>query len=279
MNPVKIFLLVITLISSCTQVKQADNNIALPPNTNEQEVIFKFDVKNREAGLYSDQQLLEDIGTIQGIRTKGRASIVIDKMRGNVLRAFYPEGGIGPEQTGIQFVKPLPPADEYYLDYYMKFEQGFDFVKGGKLPGLTSGGSLYTGGRHPNDGQGWSTRYMWIEDGEIIIYFYHVDMQHKWGDTVKMNVKFKRGQWYRITQRIKLNSNRDFNGVMQAWVDGNKVLDHSDVRYRFAPLGNIDTFYFSSFHGGNTLAWAPSADSSILFDQFIVSSTRPADLD
>lgn len=237
-------------------------------------VIFNLDFKKNNIGVYTDHNLLNDVGEVTWKLLDERATIEEDETYGKVLKVKYPKGAVGPKQGGIQFDKPLPKANEYFLEYNMKFEEGFDFALGGKLPGLTSGGEKYTGGVHPDNGEGWSARYMWIADGEIIVYFYHMDMEHKWGDTVKLNVFFKPGQWYHIKQRIKLNDIDKFNGIMEVWVDEKKALYNDDVRYRLAPLGEIDSFYFSTFHGGNTEDWAPKKDSYIYFDNFKVSTPK-----
>lgn len=64
------------------------------------------------------------------------------------LRVSYPSGGVGPGETGTQWPTSLEEFegleaqyDSLYLRYYVKFEEGFDFVKGGKLPGLMGASS------------------------------------------------------------------------------------------------------------------------------------------
>ena len=241
--------------------------------------VFQLNFENDSIGAYLERSLTNTIGAVDWMDLDDRASIQKDAVHGNVLKVKYPKGNIGSKGSGIQFVKPLPKSDEYYLDYEIKFQDGFEFVLGGKLPGLTSGGSEYTGGTHPDNGEGWSARYMWVKEGEIIVYFYHMDMKKKWGDAIKMNTTFKTGQWYRITQHIKLNKADKFNGIMEVWIDGVKVLNDTDVRYRLAPLGMIDTFYFSTFYGGNTAKWAPPSDNYCYFDNFIVSKKKPKGLE
>ena len=68
------------------------------------------------------------------------------------------------------------------------------------------------------------------------------------------------------------------NGIMEVWLDGNKVIYDEKVRYRVAPLGEINSFYFSTFHGGNTTSWAPKNDSYIYFDDIKVSCVKPDNL-
>ena len=241
-------------------------------------IIFQLDFEKNNIGSYLGDNLINDIGEVTWSTIDDRATIEEDSLHGKVLKVFYPKGSLGPEQGGIQFNKPLPDSEEYYLDYYLKFKKGFDFRLGGKLPGLTSGGAKFTGGVHPYNGEGWSARYMWKKGGEVIVYFYHMDMEGKWGDAVKMNTTFDADRWYRITQHIKINDSDKMNGIMEVWVDGNKVINDDKVRYRVAPLGEINSFYFSTFHGGNTPDWAPKNDSYIYFDDIKVSCVKPDNL-
>lgn len=264
-------LLLLVLISFNCKHNENEATSSVAKNDN---FIFQLNFENNKIGDYTSLNLTEDVGKVNWMILKNRAEITEDSIYSKVLKVKYPKGSVGPKEGGIQFEKPIPKSNDYTLEYDIKFAKGFDFALGGKLPGLTSGGNKYTGGIHPDNGEGWSARYMWIEKGEIIIYFYHMDMKHKWGDTVKMNVTFKTGKWYTIKQRIKLNDGDKFNGIMEVWVNDKKVINDTEVRYRIAPLGEIDTFYFSTFHGGNTADWAPKNDSYIYYDNFKVFTPK-----
>lgn len=240
------------------------------------DIVWKLDFKNTALGPLSNQELIDEGGNMEWIGLNNNSTIVEDSKRSNVLDVKYPKGTVGPTTNGSQFLKTLPrEGTDFYLDYYVKFQDGFDFKLGGKLPGLTSGGSTFTGGTHPDNGEGWSARYMWQGNGKIIVYLYYVEMDGEWGESVPLNVNFQTGKWYRITQRIKLNSNRDANGLLQVWIDGSLVLDRSDIVFRYDGLGLIDSFYFSTFHGGSSSDWAPSVDSYISFDNIVVSGDKP----
>lgn len=54
------------------------------------------------------------------------------------------------------------------LSYEVAFDKGFQWVKGGKLPGLRGGSdtSGCEGGAEPNGTDCWSTRLMWRTAGE-----------------------------------------------------------------------------------------------------------------
>ncbi|MEH6548813.1 MAG: polysaccharide lyase [Pseudomonadales bacterium] len=236
-------------------------------------VILLENFESTEVGLYSDQQLTNDWGNIGWVDFFGRASVVGSPVQGKSLRLMYPKGGVGPGQTGGQFEANIPAADEYILSYKVMFEEGFDFRLGGKLPGLTSGGSTFTGGRHPDNGEGWSARFMWREGGSAEIYLYYIDMQHKWGEQLPLQgVVFQPGQWVELKQRIRINTADGQDAHIQAWVDGKLVMEKSDFRLRVGNQGEIDCLYFSTFHGGNSSEWGPLTDSFIQFDDFLVET-------
>lgn len=247
------------------------------PIVKSENVIFELNFDSAEIGSFTKQNLIKEGGVISWCLLGNRANIIADPngKKGNVLKADYPKGTVGPETNGIQFIKTLPASNEYYLDYYVFFEEGFDFRQGGKLPGLTSGGSKYTGGNHPDNGEGWSARYMWVKKTAAIVYFYYVDMKSKYGDAVRSGINFKTGKWYRLTQRIKLNESNLSNGIMQVWIDGNEVINNTNVRYRLWGKGDIDSFYFSTFHGGASKDWSPQNDSFALFDNIKVTKSKP----
>ena len=273
------YLFLTALLISCTKPMQKKTDVTKNKEiTANEDVIFELDFENNKRGAYDSIHLNNDVGVVNWSSIDGRAQMEEDSLHGKVLKVFYPKGSVGPKQGGIQFDKTLPKAEAYYLDYYLKFKEGFDFRLGGKLHGLTSGGEKFTGGIHPDNGEGWSARYMWRKGGELVLYFYHMDMKGKWGDDLNMNTTLLHGKWYRITQYIKLNSGDQFNGVMEVWLDGKRILFDEQVRYRLAPLGEIDSFYFSTFHGGNTADWAPKNDSYIYFDKFKVSVNKPENL-
>lgn len=229
-------------------------------------------------GPYTSEMLKRDWGKITWANLYDRAHIVFDEEagRGNVLRIDYPKGAVGPGQGGGQFVVPLPPSEELWLSYCLKFGKGFDFRLGGKLPGLTSGGGKYTGGRIPKEGDGWSARYMWKRGGKAIVYLYYVDMPGKWGENLRLEgAAFTPGTWHQITQHIKVNTPGEANGVLEVWFDGKKVLSCANLRFRIGEKGPIDSFYFSTFHGGGSREWAPRVDSFCFFDDFLVSREPP----
>lgn len=276
---IKTFKLVTILILVMANISCKTKQVATKAPVIDKRSTFNVDFENDKTGRFTKRKLQKKTGEVTWKKVKDRGEIVEDLERGSVLKVKYPKGSFGPHEGGIQFMKPIPESNEYYLDYYLKFEDGFDFVSGGKLPGLTSGGGKFTGGNHPTNGEGWSARYAWIRNGGIVVYFYHMGMKEKWGDSVHLNTNLKTGAWYRLTQHILLNDENEFNGVMEVWLNGEKLVNKKDVRYRLAPLGKIDSFAFSTFHGGNSPKWAPKVDSYIFFDDINITIEKPKGLE
>ncbi|KAG8771764.1 hypothetical protein FRC12_003421 [Ceratobasidium sp. 428] len=101
--------------------------------------------------------------------------------------AFYPQGSINPQgkiKGGFGFYMCGPGgACEYecardaLFSYAIRFEDGFDFVKGGKIPGLYGGATKdlaygCSGGRQESRDKCFSLRLMWRANGAAEIYAY-----------------------------------------------------------------------------------------------------------
>lgn len=231
-------------------------------------------------GEYNADKIISNWPKMQWQELLGRSHIVssFDNKADHVLRVKYPKDGVGPQNSGGQFLVKIPPKNEYYLQYRVYFEPGFDFALGGKLPGLTGGGSKATGGKATIHGEGWSARYMWRKDGYVVVYLYYPDQTGRYGEDQDLHVKFKTGIWYTLTQHIIINDIGEANGLLEVWVNSKKVFIRNNLRLRITDTPLIDTFYFSTFHGGDTPEFAPRNDSYIRFDDFILSREYIAEL-
>lgn len=243
-----------------------------------------------EAEVPGSAQWLRDWGVPSSSRLANATSVSgADAVAGNkAIRVDYPMGGVGPSATGLQF-----PVDfgkimgkkayfsSLYLRYYVYFEPGFDFVKGGKLPGLMGGNNSWTrsGGNIPDGTNGWTMRFMWREKGAAVVYAYLPPGTYQkgvWGTDIPLNKTFTTGKWICLEQYIKINTPGKPDGQLSVWIDNEKVLALSDVNYRTVDntAGKIGGIYFSTFHGGNTPDWAPSQTSYARFDGFVAASQR-----
>ena len=198
----------------------------------------------------------------------------------NSLKIDYPANA----QSNVGAQWQIPPQQEYYLSYWVKFDGNFDFDgarhSGGKLPGLGSG-DLASGGNKPNGNNGFTSRYMWRENGKAVLYLYHMDQPDIWGEDISLtgadgsDKYFERGKWHNMIQRVKVNNGGQSNGEIDVWMDNEQVLDLDGLR--FTNGQGIDTTYFSTFHGGSGSDWWPEYDVNAYFDDFVVS-TNAADV-
>lgn len=122
----------------------------------------------------------------------------------------------------------------------MRFGPNFDWVRGGKLPGLC-GGRCLTGCKEVTGLDGWSSRQMWrpcvwppehqdnsinCEGGKLVAYVYHMFKQHWCGDDFEYSNELfareystnrvpvipkdffqpKAEEWYTVWSHVKMNT-------------------------------------------------------------------------
>lgn len=200
------------------------------------------------------------------------------------LKISYPKGGFGPSETGAQAPLQVPPADQYFVSYWLRFSEDFSWGTtsyGGKLPGLGSGENC-SGCTTCTGTNGFSTRLMWRTAGRGVLYLYDMDKKESCGDDYQLkganntDFYFQKGKWHQVVERVKINTGSNHDGEVELWMDGQHSL--LLVGLQFVNNGSkVDNFYFSTFHGGSTVDWAPTNDCSIWFDDIVVS-TRVSDV-
>lgn len=241
-------------------------------------VILHADFEQRSPGEYTEAMVEGDFGFPAPWNNgldEGRATIV-EESGNHILRVTYPANEYGPNKGGVQFKVPFGQTfSELYLSYRIRFASGFDFVKGGKIPGLV-GGTAPTG--CINDTTGFSARMMWRTGGDAVQYMYFPEKQNACGDdylyeTGNGAVKFQPGSWHTVEHRIVMNTPGATDGIVEAWFDGKMALSDKTFLLRLADgTYGIDTLYFSTFFGGGDSSWAPSTPQIADFDEFIVST-------
>jgi hypothetical protein len=166
------------------------------------------------------------------------------------------------------------PVDEAWLSYRLRFPAGFDFVKGGKLPGLFGGTS--TSGRHIPDGtNGFSTRYMWRAKGAGEVYAYLPTSREHGTSLGRGAWHWPTGRWVRVVQHVRLNDPGAADGVIDVWLDGKKVYGATGLRFRSTGTLKIDGVFFSTFFGGGDRSWASPRDQYADFADVRLSTRVP----
>ncbi len=242
------------------------------------DALYAVDFESSPLGNYTDDEIREDWPGTRWANPNDR--VTVREEGGNrFLRVDYPRGGVGPGEGGAQWRVDFMGAlgrtfDELYVSYRIRFRDGFDFVRGGKLPGLL-GGVGNTGGDRPDGTDGWSGRMMWRRLGAAVQYLYHPDQPSIYGEDLPWSEggerRFPTNRWITVTHRIVMNTPGARDGIVQGWFDGTLALDRRDIRFRDVDSFAIDGFYFSTFFGGSGSEWAPSRDETIDFDDFVFS--------
>jgi hypothetical protein len=168
------------------------------------------------------------------------------------------------------------------VSYELAFDSDFDWVKGGKLPGLR-GGLNSTGCSGGNQADGlscFSTRLMWRKDGSGEVYAYiptppslcskkSVTCNPDYGLSIQrgnFNFSIGGGQWMRLTLFVQLNNPPTVdNGYIQLYINDTLVISQSNLQIRAADSVAANGFYFSTFFGGSDSSWATPVTTHTYF--------------
>ena len=215
------------------------------------------------------------------------------------MRANYPKGSYTfshAPQGGFSFYAPGPAnvdltkAKEATFGCTVYFRKGFDFVKGGKLPGICTkcfnppsknlkfltydfvdGGNSdqqalsCSGGRRDNGC--FSARFMWRTNGAGELYTYlppdfsqnqavcHIPPYSTCNDVYGASVgrgsfSWKTGGRSIISQRVRLNDVGKTNGELEMFINGKSVVNVGGLVLRDNTAGRIRGIQFQTFFGG-----------------------------
>ncbi|CDH49252.1 polysaccharide lyase family 14 protein [Lichtheimia corymbifera JMRC:FSU:9682] len=170
--------------------------------------------------------------------------------------------------------------DSALLSYQVAFDDGFDWVQGGKLPGIFGGGDdeKCSGGDKADGSNCFSLRLMWREDGEGEAYAYIPDDEIC--DSKQNNVtcidgfgisfsrgaiKFNTNEWTKMEIYVKMNDASDSNGELKVWQDDSLLIDASNIKYRTTDQLGVSSLMFSTFFGGGSKEYASSTDTSTYY--------------
>lgn len=195
------------------------------------------------------------------------------------IRVTYPAGsasiaaaeGDGASDGGAQVYLLLPhgPVDALRLRYCLRFPSGFDFVKGGKLPGLF-GGTVVSGGHIPDGTNGWSTRYMWRRGGAGEVYAYLPSSRRHGTSLGRGSWRFRPGRWQCLEQAVRLNTPGKPDGSVTVRLDGHRVFQRAGLVFRTTAGLRIEGVFFSTFFGGGDASWATPRNQHVDFGDLTV---------
>ena len=193
-----------------------------------------------------------------------------------VLEVRLPQGSIDHKNKtapmgGMGFRwKPGMPAGTTAacLSYSLWLDPGFQFNKGGKLPGLF-GGDGPAGGKDVDGASGFSARFMWRTGGRGEVYAYIPGKPDGRGLSIDRGAwVYPRGQWVHMEEEVVLNTPGRPDGQLRVWVDGELRLSHEDIVFRTSSRLGIDGVMADIFYGGKEPEWAAPADTMVRLTPF-----------
>lgn len=192
------------------------------------------------------------------------------------LRVRYPAGSFGADKGGAGWRFAFGTHEAAEIRYEVRFDAQFDFVKGGKLPGLCGGPKTITGGDAVNGLDGFSARVMWRKDGRGQAYVYHMHQPSKYGDEFDFpaDFRFTPGKATTIRIQVEMNAAGKKNGQLRVWADERLMVEKTDLQWRKGTTYGVDSVLFNTFHGGSDTSWAPPRDVWAEFSGFQVRVLR-----
>lgn len=183
----------------------------------------------------------------------------------------YPQGSFDPVNSkaengeyggfGVKFRQPK--SECVSLAYNIEINENFEFVKGGKLPGIY-GGKANSGGVKTDGHDGFSVRLIWDHVGLVYPYVYHAEVL-KWGD--RLGGGFKLGEKSNIEISVKLNKINKKDGAIKITVNNHSNI-FENIIFRKNESIKIDGIFFSTFFGGNNVSFAAKKNEYILMENF-----------
>jgi hypothetical protein len=193
---------------------------------------------------------------------------------GSYVETCYPSGSSSPSSgkpggAQAQLAIAGGPTDDVTLSYQIRFPVGFQWVKGGKLPGLC-GGSCWTGS--DNGPGGWAARFMWRAGGAGEVLLSDATTTGDGQDLSRGDWHYLAdGAWHTLTEHVHMNTPGQANGWIEVTYDGALVANPTGIEFRASgDTDEIDSLMFSTFFGGDDSSWAPSSAMSIDFADFTV---------
>lgn len=236
-------------------------------------IVFENNFEDNQTGDYQSQDFYRDWVNPDAILRNTTVDIIQENSN-KFMRGYYPAGSLSPHQGGYLWESDISgQQNEIYFSYDIRFKPGFQWVIGGKIPGVAGGYS--PAGIIPAFNDGFTVRLMWGADGYLLMYVYHHDQTIIWGSSWKWSdFRFQTGKWYNLTIRIVTNTvgttKGDNNAILEGFIDGKLMFQKSDLRFR-----NVNTIYpdrilIESFFGGNTDDYRAQADEYIDIDNYVL---------
>jgi hypothetical protein len=167
----------------------------------------------------------------------------------------------------------LPAPHGMYFRYYVRFPKGFEFGRGGRLPGFF-GTIVKDEVRTETDRNGFATRLAWRKGGEGLVYANTARADHRVDTVGKRSWYWETGRWTCVEQLLRLNFEPLTNGTIMIWIDGNLV--HADPKFnpRISSKLRIGGMLLTATFGDGDRSFAPATDAAVDLAAFAVGAAR-----
>ncbi|MFC1762583.1 polysaccharide lyase [Planctomycetota bacterium] len=185
----------------------------------------------------------------------------IKSFEGKALEVTIQKGSHYGIDTKFDFKEHLGVyPEEMYARYYCCYADSMPGYHG-KSPGWSGTEAAGWGGKVSDGTNGWSARATLKGQGSdkirMMYYTYHADMKGKWGDEYNWSgpgASLEPNRWYCIEQYCKINTPGMKDGILRAWVDGELVLEKTDVKMRTVDTLHLKAFWLNYYHGGSSVS-------------------------
>jgi hypothetical protein len=189
------------------------------------------------------------------------------------------------------------PYSEVAVSYKVFFPRDWDFVLGGKLPGVWGGDPGSGGGNWNSDG--WSARVMFREGGEAVAYLYMSTDQGSYNGSEKCplvknqgtgfddiahhtngagidiwrkkGLQLKKGTWNSVTLAVKVNTRGKADGSITLTVNG-KTQTFNKICWSKTSQ-KINGLTFASWMGGGSAEYAPKKTQRADFKDITITGS------
>ncbi|OSX61757.1 polysaccharide lyase family 14 protein, partial [Postia placenta MAD-698-R-SB12] len=214
----------------------------------------------------------EDISFVTDPFPSGASDSKSPVLRVTYGKGSYSEGGGGAQFTALWNPSGNEKFQSMLVTYEVAFDIDFDWVKGGKLPGIRGGPKENgcSGGNAADGSNCFTSRVMWRTDGagEVYSYFLTPDKlcdnknfechSDGYGTSIdRGSFSFVAGQWNRVTMLVRLNNPLDTaNGQVALYHNNVEAINQDILQYRNSDDVYISGFFFSTFFAGGDSSYA-----------------------
>ncbi len=227
---------------------------------------------NRPDGVYTKEQATMDFGA-DVVMTWQNMDIISNRARVRLPANTLSQGNI----VNID----VADGTEYELSFKVRFGEGFDWSRGGKVGFGFHIGNGYTGCNKADNGLGGTARLMWynptgtktnkVTTGTYFRpYVYYRDMPENCGNSFgRQSKQLATDTWYTVKIKVKSNTGSNTDGMVSYEVDGENLLTQNLRWTTNDNYGKIKYITFHSFRGGSQEYWQSATDGYIYYDDLV----------